>query len=73
MPSRVPASSPGPPRQGGDRDSLWPIFQAVDKDGTYLTFIFDLLGGRESSVQIYIVVKVEFVLILYAHLQATGT
>ena len=35
VPNRVPAASPGPPGQGGDRDSLWPIFHAVDKDGTY--------------------------------------
>lgn len=38
VPNRVPASSPGPPRQGGDRDSLWPIFRAVDNDGTLSIF-----------------------------------
>ena len=39
VPNRAPAASPGPPRQGGDRDSLWPIFQAVDKDGTFVRWM----------------------------------
>jgi hypothetical protein len=29
-----PPPTPAPPRDGNDRDALWPLFKAVDKDGT---------------------------------------
>ncbi|KAF2459975.1 hypothetical protein BDY21DRAFT_337042 [Lineolata rhizophorae] len=33
--SNRPPPTPAPPRDGNDRDALWPIFRAVDKDGTH--------------------------------------
>ncbi|KAF2421007.1 EF-hand [Tothia fuscella] len=29
-----PPPTPAPPRDGNDRDALWPLFKAVDKDGS---------------------------------------
>jgi hypothetical protein len=44
-----PTPTPMPPRDGNDRDALWPMFRQVDKDGVYLPAVVAISLLLEDS------------------------